>query len=103
MNMIKTLVAAAATATVGLASFTVLTTSPANAAPCTPPANVANSQACHDCFVQANIPVMNVDNQMACMGIDAPSNGSTGYPDCDQYQIATHRALCVDQHLTGQR
>lgn len=100
--MRKTFITLAATAALVCAHI-VFVASPASAAPCSPPANVSNSQACHDCFVQANIPVMNTQNQMACLGIAAPQQSSTGFPDCDQYELPTNRALCVDQHLTGQR
>lgn len=102
-NMRRRVIALAATAALACAPMAVFVASPASAAPCSPPANVQNSPACHECFVQANIPVMNVQNQMACMGISAPQQNSTGFPDCDQFELPTNRALCVDQHLTGQR
>lgn len=79
----------------------VMSTAPsAHAGPCTPP--VSDAQFCQNCLI-ATAPT---GQQAGCTNgpaYVAAKPGSTGYPDCDKYQIYTDRSTCVDQHLAGLR
>lgn len=80
----------------------IIAASPANAVPCVTPQPPQMSAECKSC-VQAN---GGDGNAIAICEGQQPARRSlpsTGYPDCDQYQLPTSRATCVDQHLAGER
>jgi hypothetical protein len=92
--------AARAAAVLAVPFAAVVIASPASAAPCTPPANAANSQACVNCIIAAGTDGA---ANSACVTGAVVTPGSTGYADCDAYQLPENRADCYDQHVMGQR
>jgi hypothetical protein len=73
----------------------------AQAGPCTAP--VSDPVFCQNCLI-ATAPTGQQAGCSSGPAITKPGPvGSTGYADCDQYQIWTDRGTCVDQHLAGQR
>jgi hypothetical protein len=104
----KMLIATAATA-IAIAPLAITTVTPAHASTCdifgVGTVDYRNCMltlqlGCSQFHDQANCDML---NQPAPAALPAPNTASTGFPDCDQYTVASNRAVCVDQHMTGQR
>ena len=88
-----------ASAAGALALSYIAVAAPAHGAPCLAGSPDFSAQACSDCAYQYGhgSPEF-VPN---CVGIQAPAAPLPA--DCQQYTVASNRAICTDQHLDGQR